>query len=120
MAISMKKTNNSKTLEVQASGKLAHEDYQLLVPKVEEMIKELGKIRMLVEMKDFHGWKGAALWDDIKFDAKHFSDIERIAMVGERKWEKAMSVFCRAFTTAKIRYFDRSQFNAAREWLEEL
>ena len=42
-------------------------------------------------MKDFHGWDAGALWEDIKFDLKHFSDIERVAMVGEKKWQKGMS-----------------------------
>jgi hypothetical protein len=30
-----------------------------------------------------------------------------------------MSVVCKPFTTAEIRYFDRSQLRKAREWLEE-
>jgi hypothetical protein len=69
-------------------------------------------------MVDFHGWEGAALWDDIKFDVKHFSDIDRLAMVGDRKWEKGMSVFCQPFTTAKVRYFDRAAIDEARAWVE--
>ena len=70
-------------------------------------------------MADFHGWEGLALWDDIKLDVKHFRDIARIAMVGETKWEKAMSAFCKPFTTAEIRYFDRAAINQAQAWLEE-
>jgi len=34
------------------------------------------------------------------------SDIERIAMVGETKRQHGMSLFCKPFTAAKIRYFD--------------
>lgn len=118
MALTMTETG-ANTLEVQVSGKLRHEDYQRFVPLIEEAIKEYGKVRLLVEMTDFHGWKGAALWDDLKFDVKHFTDIERLALVGEKSWEKAMSVFCRPFTTATIRYFDRSELNEAREWLKQ-
>ena len=81
--------------------------------------KAARKIRVLIEMIDFHGWEERALWDDIKFDVKHFSDIERLAMVGEKKWEKGMSVFCKPFTTAKIRYFDHAAIADARAWLEE-
>jgi hypothetical protein len=29
-----------------------------------------------------------------------------------------MAVFCRPFTTAKIRYFDRSQADEAETWIE--
>jgi hypothetical protein len=30
-----------------------------------------------------------------------------------------MSVFCKPFTTAKIRYFDRAAIAEARAWLEQ-
>jgi hypothetical protein len=49
---------------------------------------------------------------------KHFSTIERLAMVGDKKWERGMSLFCRPFTTATIRYFDSSAMPEARAWLE--
>jgi hypothetical protein len=118
MAIRLNETNGGKVLEVQVSGKLAHEDYQHFVPEFERLLKQNGKIRVLFEMFDFHGWEMAAVWDDIKFDVKHFSDIERLAMVGDKKWEKGMSAFCKPFTTAKIRYFDASAITEARAWLE--
>ncbi len=118
-SIRMTERNGGKVLEVQVSGKLGHEDYQDFVPKFEQLIKKHGKIRVLFEMVDFQGWNAGALWDDIKFDLKHFSDIERLAIVGDRKWEHGMSVFCRPFTTAKIRYFHLANGDEARAWLEE-
>ena len=107
-----------KVLAVRVSGRVAKEDYKHFVPQFERLVKEHGKIRVLFEMIDFHGWNTGALWEDIKFDFKHFMDIERIAMVGDKKWEKGMSTFCKPFTTAKIRYFDQSQIGEARSWLE--
>lgn len=117
MAIKLMETNDGKVLEVQVSGKLAHEDYQHFVPEFERLVKQHGKIRVLFEMSQFHGWEAKALWDDIKFDMKHFKDIERRAMVGEQKWQKWMAGFCKPFTTAAIRYFDHEQTVAARDWL---
>ncbi|MGI9428942.1 MAG: STAS/SEC14 domain-containing protein [Bythopirellula sp.] len=32
---------------------------------------------------------------------QHWKDIERLAIVGESKWEKGMSVFCKLFISAK-------------------
>jgi hypothetical protein len=40
-------------------------------------------------------------------------------MVGERKWEEGMTVFCRPFTAARIRYFDLAAMDEARAWLEQ-
>ena len=110
---------SSKVLSVKLSGKLTKEDYGHFVPEVDNLIGKHGKIRILLQMHDFHGWTMGALWEDIKFDLKHFTHIERLAMVGERKWEAGMATFCKPFTTAKIRYFDVTEMEQARQWIEE-
>jgi len=111
--------SSSNVLRVSVSGKLTTEDYALFVPEIEQQIAGNGKVRILFEMHDFHGWTAGALWEDVKFDLKHFRDIERIAMIGDKAWEHGMATFCRPFTTAKIRYFDREQADEAQKWIEE-
>jgi hypothetical protein len=117
MATQLTEKNGGTVLEVTVNGKLAHSDYERFIPEFERLAKKHGKIRVLFEMSDFHGWDPGGLWDDIKFDLKHFSDIERLAMVGDQQWEKGMSMFCRPFTTATIRYFDHAAIEDARKWL---
>lgn len=117
MSVEMKELDNGKLLEVHLTGKLVKKDYETFLPAVERLVKQHGKILMLVELHDFHGWTAGAVWEDIKFDAKHFNDIERLVVLGENKWERGMAVFCKPFTTAKVRYFDRSQAAEARDWL---
>jgi hypothetical protein len=102
---------------VRASGKLSKEDYDHYLPEDERLLNEDGKIRLLFEMQDFHGWKTGGLWEDIKFDLKHFADIERLAMVGHRKWEEWMSTFCKPFISAEIRYFDEERRAEAQGWI---
>jgi hypothetical protein len=104
-------------MEVHLNGTLTKEDYARFVPDTEALISEHDKIRLLVILDDFHGWDAGALWEDIKWDAKHFNHVERIAIVGETKWEKWMTGFCKPFTTAKVRYFDQGEIVAARSWL---
>jgi hypothetical protein len=119
MALTFNETEKGKMIHVTVSGKLTKEDYKLFIPILEEDIRENGKIRILFHMHDFHGWDISALWEDLKFDIKHFSDIERLAMVGDKKWEKGMAAFCKPFTTAKIRFFAPEEIDTAREWLME-
>lgn len=118
MAIQLEERDDGKVLEVRVIGTIVKDDYKEFVPHVDRLIGRHGKIRILLDMKDFHGWTAGALWEDIKFDLKHFSDIERVAMVGEKKWQKGMSQFCRPFTRAKIRYFDHAALDEAWEWAE--
>lgn len=105
--------------QVRVTGKLTKEAYEEFVPVLDAQIQEHGRIRILFEMHDFHGWTAGALWEDLRFDVQHWRDIERLAIVGESKWEKGMAVFCKPFTSASIRYFDQAQRDEAQEWLTE-
>ena len=110
---------SGKMLEVRVSGKLTKEAYEKLVPVVDRQIKEFGKLRIAFIMDDFHGWTMGAMWEDTKFDLKHWKDVERLAIVGEKKWEEGMAVFCKPFTAAKIKYFDHSKLDEARKLIAE-
>lgn len=88
MAITLIEKNGGRILEAHAGEKLTEADYQQLVPRFEALLRQHGKLRLLFDMSGFHGWEAKALWEDIKFDAKHFNDLERIAMVGDKKWQE--------------------------------
>ena len=96
----------ANVLGFKMSGKLHDEDYKTFVPLVDNAIAKDGKVRILAQFHDFHGWDAQALWDDIKFSTTHCTKIERIALVGEKAWEKGMAAVCKPFTMAKIRYFN--------------
>jgi hypothetical protein len=116
MALQLCSENDGKLMVVHLSGKLHKEDYVHFVPAFEEAVKKVGKLRILME-KDFHGWDIGGLWEDIKFDMKHFKDIDRLAMIGEKKWEQWMAKFCKPFTSATIKYFTYAQSAEARAWI---
>src|SRR5260370_29990505 len=94
-------SSSGNVLAVKASGKLTHADYQQMVPKVEALIQEHGKVRMLFELEDCKGWNPRAAWDDLKFSFKHGGDFERCGVVGEKKWQKWMTQLAKPFFKAK-------------------
>src|ERR1035437_2699163 len=106
MPINLTEENGGKMLVVHVSGKLTAADYEHFVPEFERLVGLHGKLRVLFDMTGFHGWTTGALWEDTKFAMHHFSDIERLAIVGEKKWQEGMATFCKPFTKATIRYFD--------------
>lgn len=110
-------SDRSNIVRLKISGRLTVEDYEFFVPQIEQKIQEHGRIRIVFEMIDFRGWSLAALWHDAKFDWKHFRDIDRIAMIGDRLWEHGMALFCRPFTVAEIRYFDNSEAAEMEDWI---
>ncbi len=110
---------SENVLGFKMSGKLHDEDYKKFVPIVDAALAKQPKIRMLALFNDFHGWDMHALWDDTKFATTHCTKIDRIALVGEKTWEKWMAKVCKPFTMAKVRYFDASEIDAAKAWLSE-
>ena len=119
MPIKFEDENEEKVLVIQVSGKLAKADYVYFAPEFERLIQLNGKMRVLFNLAGFDGWEAGALWEDIKFDVKHFADIERLAMIGEKKWQHGMATFCKPFTKANIRYFDHAKAADALLWLNE-
>jgi hypothetical protein len=118
MPVELREEAGGKIVVVTLSGKLTAQDYEHFGGEMDRLIKQHGKVRVLCIMHDFHGWTAGALWEDIKFDLKHFAHIEKLALVGETKWEHGMAVFCKPFTTAKIRYFDHTRADEAKAWIE--
>ena len=108
---------HGKMMEIDLHGTLSREDYEMFVPATERMIREYGKVRLLVKMHDFEGWSAGALWEDIKWNARHFSQIERLAIVGKRTWHRLMTGFARPFTSTQVRYFTPEQLSEARAWI---
>src|ERR1044072_4893963 len=102
-----------QVLGFRMSGKLHDEDYKKFVPLVDAAIARDGKARLLAQFHDFQGWDAHALWDDIKFSTTHCTKIERIALVGEKKWEEWMAKVCKPFTMAKVEYFDAASLGDA-------
>ena len=120
MPIQLNEEDGGEILVVHVNGKLAKADYEQFVPEFERHIIQHGKARLLFDMTGLHGWDAGAAWEDVKFAIKHFADVERLAMVGDKKWQHGMATFCKPFTKATTRYFDHVDAVEARKWLGEV
>jgi hypothetical protein len=77
-----------------------------------------GKWRVLVIAENFAGWERGAKWDDFSFQAQHDSSIQKMAIVGERKWQELTELFtAKGMRAFPIEYFEPTQTAAARAWL---
>lgn len=112
-------SGSEKVLGFKMSGKLHDADYKTFVPAIDAAIAKGDKVRLLAQFHDFQGWDMQALWDDIKFSTTHCTKIDRIALVGDRKWEQWMAKVCKPFTMAKIEYFDSAKVDDAWKWVRE-
>jgi len=120
MPVKFEDEKEEKLLTIQVNGKLTSADYVYFAPEFERLVQLNGKVRVLFDLAGFQGWEEGAQWESIKFDFRHFSDIERIAIIGEKTWEAGMANLHKPFTKATIRFFDHAQVADARQWLGEV
>ena len=85
------------------------EDYKYLEPEFERLAPGATKPRVLLDMTGLHGWDAGAAWEEIKFDARHFGDIERIAVVGEKPWQHGMATLFCALHQSRYTLFPRQR-----------
>jgi hypothetical protein len=68
--------------------------------------------------EDFEGFERGADWGDISFLVKHDRQVDKIAIVGNQKWESEMLVFAGAgFRQGQVQFFPPNQLAQARAWL---
>lgn len=107
-------------LVIRAGGKLTLADYDRFVPAFEEVAaREPGRFPMLIELAaDFVGWDLGGLWRDLKFDVKHKDRFGRVAIVGDRTWEKWGTKLANPlFPSGEMRFFAPDDRRDAEEWL---
>jgi hypothetical protein len=92
-----------------AKGKLRDENYKLLLPLLKPKLAQHQKLRWYFEMDDFEGWGLHAFWKDVKFDIRHANRFERVAMIGDKKWEEWMTKSMFPFTSAEVQCFSPDQ-----------
>ncbi|MFP5228463.1 MAG: STAS/SEC14 domain-containing protein [Acidobacteriota bacterium] len=105
------------SVSIRATGKLTKEDYAVFVPAFESRVREHGKLRVLFDVTHFDGWQPDGIWNEVKFDWKHNTDISRLAVVGDEKWQHLLVAALRPFAFAETRYFSPAESEQARHWL---
>jgi hypothetical protein len=117
--ISILSITQDNLIAVTASGKLEKKDYNEVFALAEKRIAEYGKIKFYLEIESFEGISVQSLWEEVKFDFKHFNDMEKIAVVGEKDWQHKVTMVMKGLTTAEVQYFDHSEKVAAINWVKE-
>jgi hypothetical protein len=102
-------------------GKLTHKDYQLIIPMIDNAIKGIKQpqLNILIDALEFDGWEPLAIWDDFKFGLSHYNQFEKIAFVGNKKWEEyAIKISNWFMIGGDIIYFET--IDDATQWIYEV
>lgn len=111
--------DESRVIRAAVTGKLQESDYRELGPYIAGALEHHASVRLLVQFSQFKGWSAGAAWEDAKLGFQHFSDFERLAVVGDKRWEEWMTRLAAPFTLADVRFFEPSEMEKALAWVTE-
>jgi SpoIIAA-like len=100
------------------SGKLTSAELRAVQQSAAPIIQSRGKVRLLVLVEDFQGWERSSEWADFSFQQENDAHIERMALVGEEKWEELAEAFVgKGLRDFPIEYFGPGEASRALRWL---
>src|SRR5258707_10565639 len=97
--------SSGRLVALRVAGKLTKEDMVSVAPPVEEKIRENGKVDLLCDMTDLHGWSLGGFWAELKFDAKHAKDFRRGAVLNRQTLSPFLGAKVKTVTSTGIKRF---------------
>jgi hypothetical protein len=111
-------------IATKANDLLGIKDYEKIHPFIHNIINTGKKVRWYFEMDDNSNSESTGFWEDGiievnygKMNFIHSGDLERIAIVGAKKWEHWMRSVMKPFSAAIIQYYDLADREKAIEWI---
>jgi enoyl-CoA hydratase/carnithine racemase len=109
---------DAATLAVTISDVLRQDDLRAIQEASRQVIEREGGIRVLVVLREYRGFEAGADWGDIGFAAEYGDRIERMAIVGDERWEaEALAFTGKGARRTEIEFFPLAEFGAAQAWL---
>ncbi len=83
-------------VEIKATGKLTHHDYQMIKPEIDTALEGVDKpvVDVYFDGTACDGWDLHAAWDDLKLGLKHGKSFRKVALYGKNSALKSVIGLC--------------------------
>jgi hypothetical protein len=109
-----------RLLVLRVSGELKKSELDAVQSEFVEKIAGAGTVKLLVLLENFTGWERNEAWGDTDFFFSHRNDFEKIAVVGDPRWEAQVLAFTGAgLRKGPVKFFPETSETEARAWLAE-
>jgi hypothetical protein len=92
------------------------DDYRDVVLPAVQRAAAAGEIRFVIEIPEFHGMTGGAVWEDLKVGVEHFRAWKRIAVVTDIDWMRNVTGLFGWMTPGQVKVFPLAQRDEAIAW----
>ncbi len=119
ISIGIERIDNTFFLSLKATGKLTHEDYDVITPMIDSALEGVNnpKINALFDVTELEGWEPRAAWDDFRLGLKHGGEFEKIAIIGNKKWQEYAAKIGTWFILGEVKNFENE--SAGLDWLQD-
>lgn len=112
-------STNRNVAEFRVTGQVKQDSMEKAHQVCEQMIRQNGKVSILILTEDFSGWEEGKEWENTEFSDKNDAFIDKIALVGKEEWRDSALIFTlKGLRPVPIEYFEPHQEAEARTWLE--
>ena len=108
--------SSGKVLGYVMSGDITKADYETLVPAVAAAVEAHGSVSLLFDLTDFHWEKMSAWKSDMDFGKDYHDKIDKMAIVGDKGWEKHLTKLADRYYAKEAEYFEAA--DDAWDWLD--
>lgn len=102
---------------VEFSDTLTEDDYDAFVSTMQEALEQHTTTRTLLVMNDVDDWDPEERWEDLAFDIRHLSDLDKVAIVGDDLWDTWLDRVEVLFPMSEIRTYAGEDREEALEWV---
>ncbi len=109
-----------RLLILHVGGELKKSELDAVQSEFAQKIAGAGPVKLLVLLENFTGWERGEGWGDTDFFFSHRNDFEKIAVVGDLRWEAQVLAFTGAgLRKGPVKMFPETEEARARAWLLE-
>jgi hypothetical protein len=111
---------DNRLLVLRVGGELKKSELDAVQSEFMQKIAGAGTVKLLVLLENFTGWERDEAWGDTDFFFSHRNDFEKIAVVGDARWEAQVLAFTGAgLRKGPVKFFPETGETEARGWLAE-
>ena len=105
-------------LRIALPEKLKADDLRQFAPQIDLLIKQRGKIRLLIDASRFGGWENIAAFEThIGFVKNHHQKVDRIAVITAHDWQRWVVGTIKVFVHPEVRAFGTESEHDALRWI---
>lgn len=109
---------DARTLCTTLSGVLSTVDLEAVHEAAKALIKTQGRINLLVILQNFRGFSAGVDWGNLAFYAQYGDQIDRMAIVGDTRWEADAFMFTgKGARRTEVEFFPVTELAQAQAWL---